>query len=215
MAGDRRPRLAAVVWPSSAGAAEPDRFRDAAPTSSRRDSVTVDVGDTVTWNNTGGFHNVVFDDGSFTQPTPPSFEQLVGLAQLPTPGTFRYYCQIHGGPNGLGMSGTVTVNAGGLDAKPLRTPLAIAYKPCPEASANRKHADPLGHPACSPPVPVSDYLTVGTADSNQRHTTRSDRSSVPPGDPARSPTRRTSASPRRSPTCARRPGSATTEASFR
>ena len=30
-----------------------------------------------------------------------------------TPGMYRYYCDLHGGPNGVGMSGTVTVNGPG------------------------------------------------------------------------------------------------------
>ena len=34
-------------------------------------TVTVFQGETITWNNTGGFHNVKFDDGSYTQPASP------------------------------------------------------------------------------------------------------------------------------------------------
>jgi len=173
------------IWPSSAGAAD----QTVTATGSNQftpDPVTVDVGDTVTWNNAFGFHNVVFDDGSFTAPTQPSFDPWSVSRTFATPGTFRYYCQVHGGPNGLGMSGTVTVNSGDSGVKPLRTPLAIAYKPCPEAAANRIHAQSLGHPACSPPVPVSDWLTVGTADSNQRRTNSVASLTVgaEPGDPS-------------------------------
>ena len=39
------------------------------------DDVTIDLGDTVTWNNGGGVHNVEFNDGSFTQPPQPSTSQ--------------------------------------------------------------------------------------------------------------------------------------------
>ena len=35
-------------------------------------AVTVNQGETVTWKNGGGNHNVSFDDGSFTQPATPS-----------------------------------------------------------------------------------------------------------------------------------------------
>ena len=157
------------VWPSSAGAA-PQTVVATPFSQFTPPNITVDVGDTVTWNNTGGFHNVAFDDGSFIQPNPPSFDTWSVSHTFSSPGTYRYYCQIHGGPNGIGMSGSVTVSGGENDVKPLHTPLAIAYKPCAEAAANRTHAEPLGHRACSPPVPVSDYLTVGTADSNQRRT---------------------------------------------
>ena len=36
-------------------------------------NVTVSPGETVTWTNAGGLHNVKFDDGSFEQPADPSF----------------------------------------------------------------------------------------------------------------------------------------------
>jgi plastocyanin len=73
--------------------------------------VTVDIGDTVTWNNGGGFHNVKFDDGSFEQPGQPDPSSWSVQRTFDTPGTFRYYCEQHGGPNGAGMSGTVGVRA--------------------------------------------------------------------------------------------------------
>ena len=85
-----------------------------------------------------------------------------------TPGTFRYYCQVHGGPNGVGMSGTVTVNPTGYPrpkgATPLRASLAPAYKPC--TASNRTHGAPLSFASCSPPVQVSNYVTVGSPDAN-------------------------------------------------
>ena len=85
-----------------------------------------------------------------------------------TPGTFRYYCQVHGGPNGVGMSGTVTVNPTGYPrpkgASPLRASLAPAYKPC--TASNRTHGAPLSFASCSPPVQVSNYVTVGSPDAN-------------------------------------------------
>jgi plastocyanin len=71
--------------------------------------VTIDVGEKVTWNNEGGFHNVHFDDGSFEQPASPSFDWETVERTFDTPGTFRYYCEQHGGPDGVGMSGTVGV----------------------------------------------------------------------------------------------------------
>jgi len=74
------------------------------------DEVTIDVGDTVTWNNSGPFpHNVKFDDGSFEQPPAPSSVPWTAERTFDAPGTFRYYCEQHGSPNGGGMSGTVSV----------------------------------------------------------------------------------------------------------
>ncbi len=72
-------------------------------------AVEIDVGDTVTWNNGGGFHNVKFDDGSFEQPSSPSATPWTVQRTFDTPGTFRYYCEEHGGPGGAGMAGTVSV----------------------------------------------------------------------------------------------------------
>jgi plastocyanin len=133
-------------------------------------TVTVFQGETVTWNNGGGFHNVKFDDGSFTQPPSPSTAAWKVSRTFDTPGSFRYYCQVHGGPGGVGMSGIVNVTAATgfarpKGATPLRASLAPAYKPCTGAG-NRTHGAPLSFPSCNPPVQVSDFLTVGTPDSN-------------------------------------------------
>jgi predicted acyl esterase len=53
-----------------------------------------------------------------------------------------------------------------LGAPHLRTPLVVAYEPC--VAANRSHGPPLAFGSCSSPRPVSDALTVGTADANGR-----------------------------------------------
>jgi Tol biopolymer transport system component len=46
--------------------------------------------------------------------------------------------------------------------------LVPAYRAC--ASSNSTHGAPLAAPSCAPPVPLSGYLTVGTADSNGKPT---------------------------------------------
>lgn len=72
--------------------------------------VTVDIGDTVTWSNGArGFHNVHFDDGSFEDPPSPDVSDWTVERTFDTPGTYRYHCEFHGGPDGAGMSGTVGV----------------------------------------------------------------------------------------------------------
>jgi len=73
------------------------------------EDVTIDIGEKVTWNNGGGFHNVKFDDGSFEQPGDPDPTSWTAERTFDKPGTFRYYCEAHGGPNGSGMAGTVQV----------------------------------------------------------------------------------------------------------
>jgi len=75
-------------------------------------NLTISAQSTVTWNWPAGSldHNVVPDNGS----TPATSGGLVDGPHtysftFDTPGTYRYYCFNHGGPGGIGMSGTVTV----------------------------------------------------------------------------------------------------------
>jgi plastocyanin len=69
------------------------------------DDVTIDMGDTVTWNNAGGVHNVEFDDGSYTEPPSPSPDPWSVNRTFDTAGTFRYHCGFHG----QAMTGIVRV----------------------------------------------------------------------------------------------------------
>lgn len=70
--------------------------------------ITINVGDIVRWTNTGGAHNVVADDNSFTSGAASSsawvFEHTFNSV-----GNNPYYCSPHGGPGGVGMSGVVIV----------------------------------------------------------------------------------------------------------
>jgi plastocyanin len=74
--------------------------------------VTVDPGQPVcwTWSGTTAEHTIKADDGSFTSGPPAS--QNTFQRTFNTPGTFGYYCQVHGSPTG-GMRGTVIVRGGG------------------------------------------------------------------------------------------------------
>jgi plastocyanin len=71
-------------------------------------SVSVPVGATVVWSRSGTHpHTVTADDASFDSGilrAGQGFEHT-----FTQPGTFAYYCDVHGGPGGVGMSGTVTV----------------------------------------------------------------------------------------------------------
>lgn len=70
--------------------------------------LTVPAGTTVTWVNAGQFeHSATADDGSFDT----GLFAAGGQASITfdTPGTFVYYCLLHGAPGGLGMSATITV----------------------------------------------------------------------------------------------------------
>jgi plastocyanin len=72
----------------------------------------VSAGQTVNWYWPAGSanHNVVPDDNdsppkSGAPATYPKFHSY----QFTVPGVYRYYCEVHGGPGGAGMSGTITV----------------------------------------------------------------------------------------------------------
>jgi plastocyanin len=83
--------------------------------------ITVEVGDRVIWVLNGALpHSVTADDSSFNQPAgtnwPPfmhTFDEA-GVAFMQTVtqvGANPYYCTVHGGPNGVGMAGSVTVQS--------------------------------------------------------------------------------------------------------
>jgi hypothetical protein len=50
-------------------------------------------------------------------------------------------------------------------ATPSTVALVPAYEEC-SGEANASHGAPLAMPSCSPPVPSSDYLTIGSPDAN-------------------------------------------------
>jgi dipeptidyl aminopeptidase/acylaminoacyl peptidase len=54
-------------------------------------------------------------------------------------------------------------------ATPMRVSLVTSDKQC--TAPNRTHGAPLAFPSCAPPALTSDYLTVGTPDSNGKRTT--------------------------------------------
>ena len=88
--------------------------------------LTIAAGDSVTFLNRGGYHNVVADDGSFRcahgcdgdgkgGSGNPSSSLWIASVTLPKPGTIGYFCEPHGAP-GSGMFGTIEVLA---PAKPV------------------------------------------------------------------------------------------------
>jgi plastocyanin len=75
-------------------------------------SITITQGDTVTWKNDGMHpHNVHFEEFTFVMPDPFSSSTWMVSNTFAQSGVYHYYCEVHGGVGGQGMSGTVTVNA--------------------------------------------------------------------------------------------------------
>ena len=79
----------------------------------------VKPGETVTFTNAGGGHNVVWNDGGVpptpSQPSDPSGWPAVNSRTFTRPGRYRFFCAAHGDRNvDVGMYGYVYVNAAGL-----------------------------------------------------------------------------------------------------
>ena len=75
--------------------------------------LTVAVGETVNWVWTPGStgHNIVPDDGeSPPHSGAPADWPKWHVFTFTRPGVYRYHCSVHGAPNGIGMSGTITVS---------------------------------------------------------------------------------------------------------
>jgi plastocyanin len=85
-------------------------------------NVAVNPGDTVTFVNAGGTHNVAADDGSFRcatgcdgaggngTPSGTSWTSTVTIGQGQAGSTIHYHCEVHAS---LGMTGTITVSGTG------------------------------------------------------------------------------------------------------
>ena len=83
-----------------------DRFEPAA--------MTVSVGDTVNWvwDPGAAAHNIVPDADAPGSSGPPTAYPKFLSFRFMVPGVYRYHCQVHGAPGGIGMSGIVTVQPG-------------------------------------------------------------------------------------------------------
>jgi plastocyanin len=72
-------------------------------------TVTIDAGQPVCWNWSASMqHNVYADDGSFS--SGPAANTGTFQRTFTTPGTYGFYCQVHGSLTG-GMRGTIIVNS--------------------------------------------------------------------------------------------------------
>ena len=111
-------------------------------------TVTVQVGDTVTWMNQDGTpHTVTSDPG-----TPEAFDLAIADGAsasftFDSPGTYAYHCTIH-----RGMAGTVV--AQGTAATPTPTPLATLAPTATPAGPMPTQSTAAG--AGSPPPTVPD-----------------------------------------------------------
>jgi len=72
------------------------------------DVLTIEMGETVIWDNVSGYHDVVAYDGSFELPACQA-PCVIGEITFNEPGTYDYYCSV-GNHEDQGMIGTIVVN---------------------------------------------------------------------------------------------------------
>jgi plastocyanin len=92
------------------------------------DTVSIQPGDTVTWTNAQGFHNVVLGDSQLNFPAFPTEAAWNPPpdVQFDEPGSFTFFCEVH-----PGMTGTVNVGGGGGEPTPTPTPTPPPAVPPP------------------------------------------------------------------------------------
>jgi plastocyanin len=128
------------------------------------DSVTIQVGDTVTWTNAQGFHNVLLGDSRLNQPGFPDDPAWNPPPQrtFTEPGSYTYVCEVHPGMTG-------TINVAGGEPTPTPTPTPPPPPPVPP---------PGNGPADTTAPTVSGLSVIGVNSVAQVRLTVSERATV-------------------------------------
>ncbi len=128
------------------------------------DAVTIQVGDTVTWTNAQGFHNVLLGDSRLNQPGFPNDPAWNPPPQqtFDTPGSYTYFCEVH-----PGMTGTISVAGGEPTPTPTPTPTPAPAVP-----------PPGGGPADTTAPSLSNITVSGSNNRARVRLTVSERSTV-------------------------------------
>jgi LPXTG-motif cell wall-anchored protein len=134
-------------------------------------TLTVQPGDTVVWtNNSGLAHTVTADNGSFDSGSlspGQTFSHTFSSA-----GTVPYHCSFHGAAGGIGMSGTIVVQAAPppttappvtapATAPPTSAPAAPGVAPVPAAPSTT--APPSGSAPGTPSASVAGVTATADA----------------------------------------------------
>jgi plastocyanin/endo-1,4-beta-D-glucanase Y len=98
------------------------------------EQLTVTAGTTVTWA-WSGTHDVRSDDGLFNSGPPVTGGSF--MFTFESPGTYRYYCSLHGGVGGVGMSGVIFV-IGASTPTPSNGPPIVQTRPFPNPLSARE-----------------------------------------------------------------------------
>ena len=128
-------------------------------------TVSIQAGDTVTWTNSQGFHNVLLGDSRLNQPGNPEDPAWNPPPQVTfdDPGSYTFVCGDH-----RGMPGWVT-GAGGGAPPPTPTPPPTPWAPVPP---------PTGGPADSTPPAMSGLQVSGSAGVARIRLTVGERSTI-------------------------------------
>src|SRR5215212_2367450 len=119
-------------------------------------SLTVAPGTRVDWENRGLLHNVKFEDGKFEQPPSPQATPWRVWRRFDQVGVYRYYCEMHGGPGGKGMSGVIRVEKGAL---PRLTKLTVRpRRVCRRKTRKCRHATAVIRFRLSEPARVAGFV---------------------------------------------------------
>ena len=128
--------------------------------------MTVHVGDTVTWVHDASStpHSVTADDGSFDS-SPGCLPTCLGANstfqhRFTTAGTFPYHCRIHGAAGGIGMSGTIVVQAVAITTATKPAPVSTVPSTAAPGPGTTVPAGVAAGPATTRPVAAA--ADVGT-----------------------------------------------------
>jgi plastocyanin len=113
-----------IVGAAATGAGAQDQTITAlsGPNRFSQTDVTITQGEQVTFMNGSGTHNVHFDDGSVDYPATATSGAWQIVHTFDQVGSFRFYCELHGGAGGSGMSGIVRVVAAPVNPPPGNPP---------------------------------------------------------------------------------------------
>src|SRR4051794_17807922 len=122
-------------------------------------TITVTVGDTVTFTNAGGNHNVHFDGQTRLTPPTTNVGASLGSRTFTAAGSYHYVCDIHAS---VGMQGTVNVNPAPATTPTPTASATPAPGTTPTATPGPGGSATPGSGASATPTPTSGPTTNGT-----------------------------------------------------
>jgi plastocyanin len=134
------------------------------------ENTAIRAGDTVTWTFADAApHTVTSDTGAFDSGQP----QTGGTYQFTfnSAGTYDYYCVVHGAAGGLGMSGTITVQAAPTNTTAPSTNTAQATN-TPRATNTTTTRTPTAEPTTTgtaTPAATSTPVTIAVQTAPTAH----------------------------------------------